>query len=115
MIVLGIVVVLRDGRQTVRVEIDDELLAEESITLHIDGREMEIAGLGETIKLKPGKHGYELRRGDEVVRLGEFQVVKGDTTVLRISLGETPIHKPAELRETSTAQRHEVSKGATAI
>jgi formylglycine-generating enzyme required for sulfatase activity/predicted Ser/Thr protein kinase len=115
LILLTIVILLRDGRQTVRVEIDDALLADTSITLHIDGREMEIAGLGETIKLAPGDYGYELRRGDEVVRLGEFQVVKGDTTVLRISLGETPIDKPAELQQAPSRRGGGLTKPPLAV
>ena len=91
LIVLAIVVLLRDGDQTVRVEIDDALLADNSITLHIDGNRMEIAGLGETIKLAPGDHGYELRRGDELIRSAEFEVLKGDAAVLRISLGDPSV------------------------
>ncbi|NQT12573.1 MAG: SUMF1/EgtB/PvdO family nonheme iron enzyme, partial [Planctomycetes bacterium] len=88
LIVLAIVVLLRDGDQTVRVEIDDALLADESITLLIDGNRMEIAGLGETIKLSPGDHGYELRRGDELIRAQQFTVLKGDSPALEISLDE---------------------------
>ncbi len=96
LVALGIVVLLRDGRQTVRVQIDEAVLADTSMTLHIDGNRMEIAGLGETIKLAPGEHGYELRRGDQIVRFERFTVLKGDNPALEISFGEGPLVDRAE-------------------
>jgi alpha-L-fucosidase len=86
LILIAIVIFLRDGRQTVRVEIDQEILADTSMMLLIDGEQTEIAGIGETIKLKPGDHKYELRDGDGVVRSDEFTVLKGDNPPLVIRL-----------------------------
>ncbi len=83
---LGIVFLLRDGDQTVRVEIAPEVASDATVTVWMDDRQMEIAGLGETIELKPGEHGYEIRRGDEVVAAREFAVVKGDNPALKITL-----------------------------
>lgn len=105
LLLLTIVIFLRDGQQTVRVQIDDQVLSDQSITLHIDDRHMEIAGLGETIRIKPGDHGYELRRGDEVIRSGQFTVLKGDNPVLEISLGEATKDTPVESHANTRAPK----------
>ena len=89
-LLLGIVFVFRQGMETVRVELDPAVANDTTVTVWLDGKQMEIAGVGETIKLKPGEHGYELRRGDEVIRTDEFRVVKDRQTVLRISIDQTP-------------------------
>jgi len=90
LLVLGIVFYLRDGRQTVKVEIDAELVKDATVTVWLDGREMEVRGLGETIRLKPGEHGYEIRRGDQIIRTQEFSVVRGENPALRIALEKSP-------------------------
>ena len=77
LVVFGIVFLLRDGGQTVRVEMDPALADDATVSVWLDGKEMEIAVLGETIKLKPGRHGYEIRRGDEVITAREFTILKG--------------------------------------
>jgi len=95
----GIIFYLCGGRQTVKVEIDPKLIADSSITVWLDGRQMEIAGLGETIELKPGTYGYEIRRGDEVIAFREFTVLKGDNPALRISVEEAAPPPPPEPAE----------------
>ncbi len=85
-LLLAIVFLLRDGDQTVRVEIDPALIRDAEVTVWLDGKQMEIAGLGETIQLKPGEHGYEIRRGDELIAAREFTVLKGDNPALRIAV-----------------------------
>ena len=87
----GIIFTLRDGQQTVKVEIDPDLVKDAAVTFSLDGREMEIKGVGETIKLKPGEHGYEIRRGDQIIKTREFTIVKGDNPVLKISVEGTPV------------------------
>jgi len=99
-LLLGIVFLLRDGRQTVRVEMDPALAGDATVSVWLDGKEMEIAGLGETIKLKPGEHGYEIRRGDEVIAVHEFTILKGDNPALRISVEEEAV---AEVQAKPTA------------
>jgi hypothetical protein len=95
LILLGIVFYLRDGRQTVKVEIDPALVKDASVTVWLDGKEMEVAGLGETIRLKPGPHGYEIRRGDQIIQTRAFTVAKGENPVLKVSVGEaTVLAKP---------------------
>lgn len=91
LIVLGIVFYLRDGRQTVKVEIDPALVQDASVTVWLDGRELEVAGVGETIRLQPGPHGYEIRRGDQVIRAQEFTVVKGDNPALKVRVETAPV------------------------
>jgi formylglycine-generating enzyme required for sulfatase activity len=85
-LLLGIVFLLRDRGQTVRVEIDPALVRDATVTVWLDGKQMEIAGLGATIKLKPGAHGYEIRRGDEVIAAREFTVLKDGNPALRIDI-----------------------------
>ncbi len=83
---LGIVFLLRDGHRTVRVEIDPALINDATLSVWMDGRQMEIAGIGETIRLKPGEHGYEIRRGDEIIAAREFTVLKDDNPALQITM-----------------------------
>jgi eukaryotic-like serine/threonine-protein kinase len=84
-ILLAIVFLLRDGEQIVRVEIEPDLIRDAEVTVWLNGKQMEIAGLGETIRLNPGQHGYEIRRGDEVIAARRFTVLKGDNPALRIT------------------------------
>jgi len=90
-LLLGIVFLVRDGGETVRVELDPALVDDATVSVWLDDGQMEIAGLGETIKLKPGPHGYEIRRGDEVIKAREFTVLKDNNPVLRISLEEEAV------------------------
>lgn len=86
LLALGIIIVFSSGKLQVQIEIDEQLVADGTVTLKIAGQEMEIAGLGETIKLKPGLHRFEVSRGDSWIKADEFTVVKNGANVLRISL-----------------------------
>jgi len=118
LVVFGIVFLLRDGGQTVRVEMDPALAGDATVSVWLDGKEMEIAGLGETIKLKPGRHGYEIRRGDEVIAAREFTILKGDNPALRISVEEEAVAaveaKPTTPPATVAQARPEKSIAAKA-
>jgi serine/threonine protein kinase len=103
LIALGIIFTLRDGPQTVKVEIDGALLNDASVTVWLDGKEMEVKGVGETIKLKPGAHGYQIRRGDQIITTREFTVAKGDNPVLKISVEGTPGAAKPERTRAATA------------
>ena len=85
-LILVILFIFRREHQTVQVEIDSALLDDATVTVKLDGKELEIAGLGETIKLKPGEHSYEIYRGDEKIVAREFTVLKGNNPALRISI-----------------------------
>ena len=87
-VAIAIVFFLRDGRQTIKVEIDSAVVDDATVAVWLDGKQMEISGLGKTIKLKPGEHGYEIRRGDEVITVHKFTVLKGDNPALRIAVEE---------------------------
>jgi len=102
---LGIAFLLRDGDRTVRVEIDPALIKDATVSVWMDGRQMEIAGIGETIRLKPGEHGYEIRRGDEIITAREFTVLKGDNPALRIRVeagGDAPGGTPLAAEDART-------------
>ena len=74
---------LGDGR--IHIEIDSSI-ADSDLEIFVDGDEMTIENLGETIKLKPGEHTLQIRRGDQVISASTFTVLKGDNPVLKISL-----------------------------
>jgi len=117
-LVLAIVFFLRDGKQTVKVEIDPALVNDPTITVWFDGKEMEIRGIGKTIKLKPGEYGYEIRRGDEVIEARKFTVLKKGTPALQITLegmavGQAP---PDEIRpETKKSSKTTPSSSKVAL
>jgi len=111
-LLFGIAFLLRDGDRTVRVEIDPALIKDATVSVWMDGRQMEIAGVGETIRLKPGEHGYEIRRGDEIITAREFTVLKGENPALRITVeggsdssGETPLAAQDDQALSDLAQR----------
>lgn len=90
---------LRSGRQTVKVEFDDSVRAED-VSIWIDKDELNIEGIGDAIKLKRGGHVLEIKRGDMVVKTRDFRVTQGDNDILRITLSDT---------ETATAPKHETT------
>ena len=79
---------LRSDGQTVKIEIDDSVRAD-GIVVSIDGDRIDVAGIGVTITLKAGPHDLEVKRGDVVVETRKFEIVKGEDTLLRITLPET--------------------------
>ncbi|MBC8351518.1 MAG: SUMF1/EgtB/PvdO family nonheme iron enzyme [Planctomycetes bacterium] len=101
LMVLAIVIFIDGDRITVRVDIDEQLLADGTVTLTVANQELEIAGLGETIKLRPGTHHFEVLRGDSRIKADEFTVVKNGDNVLRISILDGPV--PSWPRGTTTA------------
>jgi formylglycine-generating enzyme required for sulfatase activity len=100
----AVTIYLKDGRQSVTVEIDEGLLKEGAISLVFEGQTFEIKGLGEKILLKPGPNGYEVRRGDQVI-VGPttYTVRKGEKNVLRISVSAVPA-ATTEVASTPPAQ-----------
>jgi formylglycine-generating enzyme required for sulfatase activity len=88
----AITIYLRDGRQSVAVEVDEELVKSGDLSLVVEGRTFEIKGVGEKILLAPGPHGYEVRRGDQIIAgPATYTVRKGEKNVLTISLpGPSP-------------------------
>src|SRR5207249_3893202 len=70
-----------------------------SAVVLIDGEEVRIDKLGETITLKPGKHGLVVKRGDAVAHTRDFTVVRGENEVLKITLEPLPkLGKPDPIR-----------------
>ncbi|MBC8868543.1 MAG: DUF1080 domain-containing protein [Planctomycetes bacterium] len=84
-LLLLIVFLSSDKGQMVSVKIDEALLSDPNATVWLDGEQMEIADVGDTIELKPGEHRYEIRRGDEVIVIRGFKVEEGEPFVLQIS------------------------------
>src|SRR5262249_52667151 len=77
----GIIFYINTSQGPIKIEIDDR----NAIVL-VDGEEVRIENLGDPITLKPGKHGLVIKRGDVVVETREFNVMRGDNPVLKISL-----------------------------
>jgi serine/threonine protein kinase len=96
-LLLGIVVLLLGGKETVKVEIDPAVINDATVTVLLDGDELKIASLGETIKLKPGDHLLEVKRGDVVVTTRDFRIVKGEKVPLRITLDGEDVQGLLEL------------------
>ena len=95
-----------DTVETVRVEIDPALLNDPAVTIRLDGREMKLADLGETIALKPGDYAYELRRGGDEIAGRVFTVVTGRVGEWIISSPEdeqSGIKWPADARPFAIA------------
>lgn len=89
LLLLGIVLFVRVGDQTVKIEIDDP-----DAQVFIDGDKVTIKNLGATVELKPGEHNLDVRRGDVVVQTDKFQVFKGDNPVLKIEVEKPKEDKP---------------------
>ena len=88
----AVTVYLRGNNKLVKIEIDEQLLADGDVTLHIDEETVTIAGIGETINLEPGEYDWELTRGDElIVGPREFVVREDGRNVLRISISDSPV------------------------
>jgi serine/threonine protein kinase len=85
-LLLGVVLFVRVGDQTVKIEIDDP-----SAQVFVNGEQVTITNLGATVELKPGEHNLEVRRGDVVVQTDKFEVIKGNNPILKIH-----VVKPAE-------------------
>jgi hypothetical protein len=83
----AITIYLRNGDQTVAVQIDEDWLKEQGgeLTLDIDGNEHALAASGLDLKISLGKHGFSVSQGDTVVHNPQtFTIVKGTRQVLRI-------------------------------
>ena len=87
----AVTIYLRGNNKLVKIEIDEQLLADGDVTLHIDEETVTIAGIGETINLEPGEYDWELTRGDELI-IGprEFVVREDGSNLLKISINDDP-------------------------
>ena len=83
LLLLGVLIVVRVGDQTVKIEIDDP-----KAQVFVDGDHVTIKNLGATIDLKPGEHNLKVRRGDIIVQTDQFQVLKGKNPILKISVAK---------------------------
>ncbi len=93
LLLLGVVLFVQVGDQTVKIEIDDP-----DAQVFIDGENVAIKNLGATVELKPGEHNLHVRRGDIVVQTDEFEVFKGKNPVLKIQVVKPPAEKPQVAR-----------------
>ncbi len=83
LLLFAVLVVVRVGDQTVKIEIDDP-----KAQVFVDGDHVTIKNLGATIDLKPGEHNLEVRRGDTIVQTDKFEVLKGKNPILKISIAK---------------------------
>ena len=88
----AVTVYLKGNDKLVKIEIDEMLLENGEVTLHIDGDTVTIDGIGETINLEPGEYDWQLTRGDQqIIGLREFVVQEEGSNVLRITIDDAPI------------------------
>ena len=81
---------VRDG--SIKVEIDQSVL-DAGVTAALDGDELRLTALGETIQASLGDHTLTVRRGDLVVETRNFAIVRGEVPVIRITLVDEPADK----------------------
>jgi WD40 repeat protein/tRNA A-37 threonylcarbamoyl transferase component Bud32 len=109
-ILLGIVFLLRGGRVTVQIELDPALLSDTTVTVLVDGREIDTSTASQTIKLRRGAHAYEIRRGLQLLGTRQFTVTEGEDLVLRIDLDVTSLEGTDDTR-----LEHEFEEGEIAL
>jgi serine/threonine protein kinase len=84
-ILMGIVFVVSTGKGTVRLEFSDAAAARQC-TISIDAEDIRIEGLGEPIKLRPGKHHLRVTHGGLEIEAREFTIMRHANEVLRVSV-----------------------------
>jgi len=94
LLVWGVVLLFRVGDQIIRVEIADAVQNDPSLKIYLDGNELKIDGLGDTIELAVGPHDWVVKRGNIIVRGPEkYIVTRGGNEVLKISVDSKLVAK----------------------
>jgi serine/threonine protein kinase/Leucine-rich repeat (LRR) protein len=91
--------------QTVKIEIDDP-----KAQVFVDGQQVTIKNLGADIELLPGPHGYQIRRGDVLVKADSFTVLDGKNEVVRITVLDK---KKTEIAKAETTPKRTVKGNPT--
>ncbi|QEH32060.1 Serine/threonine-protein kinase PknB [Aquisphaera giovannonii] len=86
-IVLGIVIYVRTGEGTVRIEVSDP---KADVQVKVDGDAISVEGLGEPLKLRVGGHLLEVEGKDFASRSESFTIKRGDNPAIRLTLVPKP-------------------------
>jgi len=114
LLLLGVLTMtFRVGDKQVRLEIGQQLAESDDLEVFLDGDQLSIAGLGETIELEVGEHQWEIRRGEQVIQGPQQYVVnRGENEVLRLEVKDAPPAKdPASGSEEIGAADEIASNG----
>ena len=92
-VLLGITIFVLTGRGTVKITVKG---GDDSIQVKVDGDEITITGLDESLKLSAGEHGLTVTSPRFETVTKSFKVTRGDTTVVEVELQPKPSSAPAE-------------------
>jgi hypothetical protein len=101
---VGIVILVRTKHGTIQIELSD---SNANIEVKVDGDTIDIAGLGQPLRLKPGEHDILVQGKDFETASRSFTVKEGDNPVLQIKLvprslpGASPVPAATTPPETS--------------
>jgi len=79
---------MKHDQQAVAVELDSDFkqaVEDETMSVFLDGKEVDLASLSEPIFLDPGNHPLAIRRGGQEIFSQEIDVVEGEKPLLNIS------------------------------
>ncbi len=92
-VLLGITIFVMTSRGTVKITIKG---GDDSVQVKVDGDEIAITGLDESLKLSAGEHGLTVTSPRFETVTKSFKVTRGDTTVVEVELQATPLSAPAK-------------------
>ena len=92
-VLLGITIFVLTGRGTVKITVKG---GDDSIQVKVDGDEITITGLDESLKLSAGEHGLTVTSPRFETVTKSFKVTRGDTTVVEVELQPKASSTPAE-------------------
>ena len=96
-VLLGITIFVLTGRGTVKITVNG---GDDSIQVKVDGDEITITGLDESLKLSAGEHGLTVTSPRFETVTKSFKVTRGDTTVVEVEL--RPLSPMANTPERQT-------------
>ena len=96
-LLLGITIFVLTGRGTVKITVKG---GDDSIQVKVDGDEITITGLDESLKLSAGEHGLTVTSPRFETVTKSFKVTRGDTTVVEVEL--RPLSPMANTPERQT-------------
>jgi serine/threonine protein kinase/HEAT repeat protein len=103
-VVLTVVLLVKgDGYGTVKIELPDGVTG---VTVEVDGEQIDIKGLDEPVRLKPGKHSLEVRGANFKTFTREIVLKRGGKEAVKVTLEPEPVADPGRTpgsdRPTST-------------
>ena len=93
---LGILLTIATDQGTVKLEFSDSATARQA-QVSVDGNEIRIENLGQPLNLRAGRHQLRVRQGDLEIETREFNVLRGGTEVLHVSMPSVAVAVPQEV------------------